>query len=412
MLSLFGCSIFKEEVESINYFFNDETISVGDILDLQYEIEPKSADYENIEIVFNDKSLIEQNENGDYIAIKDGTLKATIVCDDNSYDMKTFNIKAIKVESISINDFELGIGRETIPEINIYPLNSTHKDIILTSSDTSIAKIVNNKIVAVSEGIATISAKSIDGPSAECNVKVFEVIPESIKINGSKSNLEIDDELQLSVTFNPNDITNKKIEWLTSNRNVLQVDDDGLVSAISVGEAIITARYLEDITDSINISVSYPPVSSISISANSDSIYVGNTLKLRINFVPNKVKDDSIYWQSSDSKIASVDDDGIVTGVSAGVVTITATSANNKKASMKLTVENAPVVTRSSVGSGTTSSSGTANSGGSGEMVWLSATGSKYHRINNCGKMNPNKATQVTLEYAIQHGFGACSKCY
>lgn len=408
MLSLFGCSIFKEEVESIDYFINNETISVGDILDLQYEIEPKSADYENIEIVFNDESLIEQNENGDYIAIKDGTLKATIVCDDNSYDMKTFNIKAIKVESISINDFELGIGRETIPEISIYPLNSTHKDIVLTSSDTSIAKIVNNKVVAVSEGVATISAKSIDGPSAECNVKVFEVIPESIKINGSKSNLEIDDELQLSVTFDPSDVTNKNIKWSTSNRNVLQVDEDGLVVAKSVGDATITARYSDDISDSVDITVTYPPVSSISISADSDSLYVGNTLKLRINYVPNKVKDDSIEWQSSDSKIASVDDNGLVTGVSAGVVTITATSVNNKKASIKLTVENAPVVTRSSGGS----SSGGSSSGGSGEMVWLSATGSKYHSINNCGKMNPNKATQVTLEYAIQHGYEACSKCH
>ena len=43
-------------------------------------------------------------------------------------------------------------------------------------------------------------------------------------------------------------------------------------------------------------------------------------------------------------------------------------------------------------------------------MVWLSATGSKYHSINNCGNMNPNKASLVTLEYAKQN-YGPCSKC-
>lgn len=47
-----------------------------------------------------------------------------------------------------------------------------------------------------------------------------------------------------------------------------------------------------------------------------------------------------------------------------------------------------------------------------GDMVWLSATGSKYHRINNCGRMDPDKARQVSLEDAISMGYGQCSKCY
>ncbi|MGL4571363.1 MAG: ComEC/Rec2 family competence protein [Clostridium sp.] len=42
--------------------------------------------------------------------------------------------------------------------------------------------------------------------------------------------------------------------------------------------------------------------------------------------------------------------------------------------------------------------------------VWLSETGSKYHSINNCGRMNPNNATQVTLSEA-QKSYDACSKC-
>lgn len=47
-----------------------------------------------------------------------------------------------------------------------------------------------------------------------------------------------------------------------------------------------------------------------------------------------------------------------------------------------------------------------------GEMVWLSATGEKYHRINNCGRMNPAKARQVSLEDALNRGYGKCSKCW
>ena len=46
------------------------------------------------------------------------------------------------------------------------------------------------------------------------------------------------------------------------------------------------------------------------------------------------------------------------------------------------------------------------------EMVWLSATGEKYHSKNNCGRMNPNKARQVSLEDAISGGYGKCTKCW
>ncbi len=47
----------------------------------------------------------------------------------------------------------------------------------------------------------------------------------------------------------------------------------------------------------------------------------------------------------------------------------------------------------------------------SNTTVWLSATGEKYHRIPDCGRMNPDKARSVTLEYAVSAGYDACKKC-
>lgn len=58
-----------------------------------------------------------------------------------------------------------------------------------------------------------------------------------------------------------------------------------------------------------------------------------------------------------------------------------------------------------------TSSSGSGNDSGGG-MVWLSATGSKYHSIPDCGNMNPNTARQVSRSSAEAQGYDACSKCW
>ncbi len=54
----------------------------------------------------------------------------------------------------------------------------------------------------------------------------------------------------------------------------------------------------------------------------------------------------------------------------------------------------------------------TSESGTSVIMVWLSATGSKYHKIPNCGRMNPDKATQVTLAEALERGKERCENCW
>lgn len=46
------------------------------------------------------------------------------------------------------------------------------------------------------------------------------------------------------------------------------------------------------------------------------------------------------------------------------------------------------------------------------DAVWLSATGEKYHSVNNCGRMNPDKARQVSIEYAVSRGYEKCEKCF
>lgn len=52
------------------------------------------------------------------------------------------------------------------------------------------------------------------------------------------------------------------------------------------------------------------------------------------------------------------------------------------------------------------------NNSSSTAMCWLSATGSKYHSINNCGRMNPNNARQVTIAEAERQRYGRCKKCW
>lgn len=48
----------------------------------------------------------------------------------------------------------------------------------------------------------------------------------------------------------------------------------------------------------------------------------------------------------------------------------------------------------------------------SGTLVWIPATGAKFHNKPDCGNMNPNRATQMTVDGAVSNGYAACEKCY
>ena len=85
-------------------------------------------------------------------------------------------------------------------------------------------------------------------------------------------------------------------------------------------------------------------------------------------------------------------------------------SAENEELKSQVSSLQTKASSTSSSSSSTSSSSSSNDSGGG--MVWLSATGSKYHSIPDCGNMNPNNARQVSRSSAESQGYDACSKCW
>lgn len=152
------------------------------------------------------------------------------------------------------------------------------------------------------------------------------------------------------------------------------------------------------------------------ISKNSVTLTAGKSITLKISGTQQKVK-----WSSNKKAVATVSQKGKVTAKKAGTAKITA-KAGPKTFTCKVTVKKRiSGATSSSSGGASNGSGGTSNvSGGAAathgssnsSYVWLSVTGEKYHRIPNCGRMNPSKAQKITLKEAQARGFYACNKCF
>ena len=155
-----------------------------------------------------------------------------------------------------------------------------------------------------------------------------------IEISPNNVTLKIDETQQLNAEVNPTTATNKNYSWASSNENIATVDENGIVTAISEGTATITATTEDGShTDTSTIRVLAPDtpiidVTNIEISSELPSLEVNDTAQLSAEISPADATNQNFTWQSSDHAIATIDASGLITAISEGVVTITATSQN------------------------------------------------------------------------------------
>lgn len=225
---------------------------------------------------------------------------------------------------------------------------------------------------------ALILALSLAAPSSMPLIGTVQTVSAAVKINTENVVLIKGQTKQLKITG-----TTETVKWTSSNKSVASVTAKGKVTAKKKGTALITAnaggtKYKCKVT-----------VQTPSLSNKTASLTVGDAITLKLNGTNQK-----ITWASSNNSVVTVNSQGKITAIKAGSATITATVLK-KKYSCKVTVKNKPAAENPQSG-----------------YVWLSATGEKYHKIPNCGKMNPNKARKVTLAEAKAKGYTACSKCF
>ena len=229
----------------------------------------------------------------------------------------------------------------------VTPANTTNKSVTWKSSNNNVATIDSKgNVKAISPGSAIISATTTDGSnlSATCalTVKQQDILATSISMNKTSLMLGINESFQLEATVYPSNTTNNLVNWYSSNNEVATVSASGLVRAIAKGSATITATTTDgsNLSASCEVTVSIIPVSSLSLNKTNLTLDVDDTYQLLATITPSNATYKTLSWTSSNPAIATVSDNGLVTPVSPGEATITATTTDgtNLSASCQVTV--------------------------------------------------------------------------
>lgn len=297
-----------------------------------------------------------------------------------------------------------------------------------TSSNEDVATVDENGMVtAVGAGEADITAAVKDaGISSTTHVKVV-ILPTGVD---TPDTLELytngEDSKSLDAKIIPENATEVKLAYVSSDDGVATVDENGLVTAVADGECTITAYVIadapataesavqeavvtgdkdttseaasddgiammpEDLADvdsafgvvpdgmkaETKVTVS-TKVEKIELDQTKGSLKVGNSVTIKATVTPDEATDKTVTWSSSDEKVATVDSNGKVTAVASGNAVITATSESNEdvKANYDVTVTD-KATSSSSSNKGTTSSKGNTSTGSSSWTGGSTNTGS------------------------------------
>lgn len=151
-----------------------------------------------------------------------------------------------------------------------------------------------------------------------------------VELDQAEVSFKATETVQLIATVGADDASDKSILWKTSEESIASVDANGLVTAVAVGDATITALAADGSGVKAECKVTVDPtlVESITINSETSSLKKGRTLELLTNVLPATATNSNVVWSSSDVDIASVDADGVVTAILAGEVEITATAVD------------------------------------------------------------------------------------
>lgn len=279
-------------------------------------------------------------KNGVVTAVAGGKTKVIATAKANNKITAVCEVKVpIHTESIALNKTEITDllkGKTEKLEVSFIPSNTEDsREVKWTSSAADIAAVdANGTVKALKEGTATITATTADGKhTASCTVTVKEIHLTDVKLDEMKNPSELfkGEKHQIKIGLNPIDTTDNVIyTFASSDEKVVSVDKNGMVTALKNGKATITITVKTTNTDfektlTYDITVEEIPLESIEIKGDVTSLEEGKTTKLNVVFNPTNTTDDkTVVWSSSDTKVATVDANGVVKAVKAGNVKITA----------------------------------------------------------------------------------------
>lgn len=350
----FGSELVSGKVINVETiaFTQKETLILdpGNVYSLDCTILPEDAEDKSVSYATNDETVVSVDTTGHIEALSYGTAIITVTTTDGGISSSVTVIvseRLITGVDLLQEDVTMKIGENETVEYTLSPLGALNKTVAWTSSDDSIATVdVNGKIVAVSKGTATITlttSADTDTGTAYTDIVTVNVLKdvESIEF-ATESIVSITNGISLEdnngLVILPSDVSSELALYTYTVNSDIATVTDGVLTFSEAGTVIVTVTSNSNDTITDTITVQYTNGFPTGVSMDKTSLYIDAFSETKTGTITASIlpitgivtPKDIITWHSNDELVATVDVNGVVTGVAIGTTTITATTADGK----------------------------------------------------------------------------------
>ncbi len=312
---------------------------------LNIEILPENAFNKSVTMSSSDEKVVTVSETGELQAISVGKAIITVTTNDESLKQpKVAKCTVTVLQAVQELTVEssLTLNKSKSGKLNpvILPDTASNKKLIYTSSDPSIVTVTQTGALAAKAcGSCDITCETTDGSElkAVCHVNVIQMVS-NLRLSGTPNQVvKAGSSVRIEATISPQDATNKKLKWTSSNSSVATVDN-GKITAVNGGDCTITCETTDGSEKKATISVHVP---TFSVSKTDYTITSKNTLYIPIDINGNqKIQ---ISYNSSSFEAWLSGGEIKVTPLNPGSGTIKVTNANTNKddVTIRITVDRA-----------------------------------------------------------------------
>ena len=273
-------------------------------------------------------------------AIQRGECELTIASAQNPEITEMFHILVIQpVRKILIDagDKSVAAGSSKQLTVTCSPDNATMTKVTWSSANPAVADVdANGVVTGKKRGSVNILATAADGSNVKASVYMNVTQPvTAISFSQQEYTIVNGRAVQAKVTVQPADASDRKVNWTSSDETVATVKG-GQIIGKKAGTCTVTCTSNSNPEVTANITVNVVQLATKIECTNPKkdlSRKVGETVELHWQVLPEDTTDKSVTFKSLHPKIATVDENGVVTALSRGTATIVATSRDQGKKS-------------------------------------------------------------------------------
>lgn len=162
---------------------------------------------------------------------------------------------------------------------------------------------------------------------------------EKIEVSLDNNVINKNETKKLNIKIIPEDAKDQRLQYITSNSNVAQVDQNGNILGVNSGKVTITVKAIgNNVTASIDVEI-YSKVTDIQVDVENITLQVGQTYQILANILPEDANNKNIKYTTSEESIVTINESGLIQAKNEGNATIEVASEENVEVKKRIQVK-------------------------------------------------------------------------